>query len=232
MNILFIFAHPDDETVACAGTIHQLGLAGHRVFVVSATNGGAGEFPKELGAEVEKLGSVGALRTQEFSSACAHLGVTESKILGFSDGEITNKLVWSELMSEIKAVMDQYKPEVVVTFDHSGWYYHLDHVGVSIATTSAFHENEFSRALFFSTFQPKQERWNYAFPDPSLTTHSVEVVDVDHKLQAVNLHKTQNLEVVTQHILSESPHFETYHLGFLKPKYVLPVELRQVFKPK
>ena len=43
LNFLFIFAHPDDETVACAGTILQLRAAGHLVTVVSVTDGGAGE---------------------------------------------------------------------------------------------------------------------------------------------------------------------------------------------
>lgn len=220
MTFLFVFAHPDDETVACAGTIHKLIQSGHEVVVVSVTNGSAGQatqvVQKALASKYR--GDLGALREAEFHKVCKHLGVYQSQLLQFADGQITNEEVWGELTTKIAELINYHRPEVLVTFDHSGWYYHLDHVGVSIATTLAFHQTESPQLLLFSNFQPQQNRWKYVFPDPTLSTHQVIVEDVEHKLKALQMHKSQNLEVVKQHILSQSPHVENYQLAFNKEK--------------
>ena len=44
-RILFVFAHPDDESLACGGTIARLSRRGHRVTVVSVTRGQNGYRP-------------------------------------------------------------------------------------------------------------------------------------------------------------------------------------------
>lgn len=220
MTFLFVFAHPDDETVACAGTISQLVKLGQEVVVVSVTDGSAGQAAELVIEElVEKYqGDLGLLRKAEFESVCDHLGVAHAQILNFKDNRITNKQVWGKLTTRIVELINYHQPEVLVTFDHSGWYYHLDHVGVSIATTLAFHQTESPQLLLFSNFQPQQNRWKYVFPDPTLSTHQVIVEDVEHKLKALQMHKSQNLEVVKQHILSQSPHVENYQLAFNKEK--------------
>jgi len=218
MTFLFVFAHPDDETVACAGTIHKLVKSGYKVIVVSATNGSAGQVTQAVQKPLASKyrGDLGALREAEFHKVCKHLGVYQSQLLQFADGQITNEEVWGELTTKIAELINYHRPEVLVTFDHSGWYYHLDHVGVSIATTLAFHQTKSPQLLLFSNFQPQQNRWQYVFPDPTLSTHQVVVEDVEHKLKALQIHESQDLEVVKQHILSQSPHVENYQLAFFK----------------
>ncbi len=218
MTFLFVFAHPDDETVACAGTIHKLVQSGHKVIVVSATNGSAGQASPEVQKSLvlQYAGDLGALREAEFTMVCKYLGVHQAKLLHFTDGQITNEQVWEKLRIGIISLINQYQPEVMITFDHSGWYFHLDHVGVSIATTLAFHQTKSPQLLLFSNFQPQQNHWQYVFPDPTLSSHQVIVQDVEHKLMALQIHESQDLKVVKQHILSQSPHVENYQLAFLK----------------
>ncbi len=43
MNILAFFAHPDDETMLCGGTLALLARAGARVHLLIATRGEGGE---------------------------------------------------------------------------------------------------------------------------------------------------------------------------------------------
>ncbi len=221
MTFLFVFAHPDDETVACAGTIHKLIQSGHEVVVVSVTNGSAGQASQAVQKRLlsKYAGDLGALREAEFHKVCKHLGVYQSQLLQFVDGQITNEDVWGKLTTEIISLIDHHHPEVIITFDHSGWYYHLDHVGVSIATTLAFHQTKSPRLLLFSNFQPQQNRWQYVFPDPTLSTHQVVVEDVEHKLKALQIHESQDLEIVKRHILSQSPHVENYQLVFTREKH-------------
>jgi len=218
MTFLFVFAHPDDETVACAGTIHKLIQSGHEVVVVSVTNGSAGQATQVVQKRLTSKyrGDLGVLRKAEFHKVCKHLGVYQSQLLQFVDGKITNEQVWGKLTNKIIALIDNYQPEIVITFDHSGWYYHLDHVGVSIATTLAFHQTKSPQLLLFSNFQPQQNRWQYVFPDPTLSTHRVVVEDFEHKLKALQIHESQDLEIVKRHILSQSPHVENYQLAFFK----------------
>ena len=53
MKFLFIFAHPDDETVACGGTIRLLANAGHECKVVSVTAGDAGSVTSAIQKQLD-----------------------------------------------------------------------------------------------------------------------------------------------------------------------------------
>src|SRR6185369_17181378 len=111
MKYLFIFPHPDDETIACAATIKKLVDAGEHVTVVSVTDGGAGEVKQEAEAMLKELGSVSKLRRYEFAQAVEFLGVTETRILDFEDGQMTNQMVWGKLKQQIIDLIDEIKPE-------------------------------------------------------------------------------------------------------------------------
>lgn len=44
-TLVFFHAHPDDEAIACGGTMAKAAAAGHRVVLVTATGGEHGEVP-------------------------------------------------------------------------------------------------------------------------------------------------------------------------------------------
>lgn len=219
MKYLFVFAHPDDETVACAGTIKRLIDNGDEVFLVAVTLGDAGEVMEAAQATLKKLGSVEALRKAELMAACEHLRLTKMIELDFKDGEITNKVVWGSLKESIIDQIDKWKPEIVITFDHTGWYYHLDHVGTSIATTLAFNESKHRpQALLHSHFQPgASKKWKYIFHEPP-ATHKVLVTDKAHKLEAIKKHSSQNLDIPREFVEQSEKHYELFEVAFATDK--------------
>jgi LmbE family N-acetylglucosaminyl deacetylase len=216
LKFLFIFAHPDDETVACAGTILQLIQAGHEVSILSVTDGAAGEVSESAQPELIKYGSVAQLRRAELQCVSQFLNVQKLQFLGFNDGQITNQEVWGKLRSDLIEVIDTQKPDFVVTFDHSGWYFHLDHVGVSIATTLAFQQASHKPlGLLLSYVQVEGSKWQYVYSDHLPITHKVNATPQrTHKIKALQLHQSQDTKIIQEKVEREQPHYELYQLSF------------------
>lgn len=230
MKYLFIFAHPDDEAVACAGTIKQLTEAGEEVIVISATDGGAGEVSDTVRSS-DPDSTPGQIRRREVSQVKDHLNIAEYQLLDFEDGQITNQVVWGRLTSTLLDKLEEIKPDVVVTFEHGGWYFHLDHVGVSIATTLAYHQSDPQpAALLLAHFRAPSQKWRYVFHDTEPITHQVEVSDLDHKLKSFDLHASQNLETPRKAIKAESQHIEKYELAFATDEGKQLLQHHPVFK--
>jgi N-acetylglucosamine malate deacetylase 2 len=233
MKFLFIFAHPDDESVACAGTIHQLVQAGHQVHLIHTTDGGAGEVTTMAARNrLKELGSVAAVRQEEMQAVHKHLGLASYEFLSFSDGAVANQHVWQELKAALVSKIDEVLPDVVVTFDHTGWYYHLDHVGTSIATTLAVQEAQHkAAALLFSLFRPEgtEAKWQYVFSELQ-PTHQVLVLDKQHKLEALAKHKSQDLTIPKTFLQKTGRQYEKYQLAFTAPESaVVMQELQNLF---
>lgn len=181
MKYLFLLAHPDDEAVAAGGTIRLLANQGDGIAVVLATKGEAGEGQTD--------------RLQEFERSCGILGIKKTEVLSFKDGEINNKIVWGELELAFIDKIEKYKPDVLVTFDHSGWYFHLDHVGVSIAALRAVQRAKHRvDALLFTLFHPPgiKIKWPYVYQKKLPITHVVNIKSVlKQKIQAIKAHESQ-----------------------------------------
>lgn len=115
MRFLFFFAHPDDESAGPGATLATLAKMGHEVKIICATNGSAGEITPQCQDKAIQAGSLGNLRTEEFHTACAVLGVT-GKLLDFGDGYITNCQTWTTLTQAFSQEIESKKPDVVITF--------------------------------------------------------------------------------------------------------------------
>jgi LmbE family N-acetylglucosaminyl deacetylase len=218
MRVLCIFAHPDDESAGIGGTIARLTQAGHDVHIVSATDGNGGECMEQARHKLtEHHNHLGSLRREELLRACDILGAS-CEILEFEDGHITNEDVWGKLTLRFIALIDQYQPDILITFDHTGWYYHLDHVGVSIATMFAAQQATFQNfALVLSHVKMSSTRWRYCFPDILPTTHSVSVEPVTkEKSEAMDAHASQNLESAQQRLKDGSFCLELFQLVWCK----------------
>jgi len=183
MKYLFLLAHPDDETVAAGGTIRRLVDNEDEVVVVLATKGEAGKGANK--------------RMKEFKQACKILGIEKTEVLGYKDGRIDNKAVWGKLELDLIDQIEEYKPEVVVTFDHSGWYFHLDHVGVSIASLRAVQRSEHKvEAMLFMMFHPPgiKIKYPYVYPRKLAITHVVDIKKaLDKKVAALKAHGSQTM---------------------------------------
>ena len=125
-SVLAIFAHPDDESLACGGTLARLADAGARVVLLCATRGEGGSVSDPA---LVADGDLGAARTRELHEAARVLGIRDVLVKDHPDGDLR----WDdvpELHEEIVQVLADYRPDAVVTFDADGLYWHLDHVGV------------------------------------------------------------------------------------------------------
>jgi LmbE family N-acetylglucosaminyl deacetylase len=133
-NVLAVVAHPDDESLACGGTLARLADSGVRVVVMCASRGERGSIADP--ALVPPGGSLGAVRANELRDAATVLGVAEVILLDHPDGDLRWDRV-PEFHAEIVSAINTYSPDLVITFAEDGLYWHLDHIGVHERTYAA-----------------------------------------------------------------------------------------------
>jgi N-acetyl-1-D-myo-inositol-2-amino-2-deoxy-alpha-D-glucopyranoside deacetylase len=145
-TLVFIGAHPDDETFGMGGTFAHYARLGYRTYYVCATRGEAGEADAKFR---QQYPSMGDLRWAELMCAAKELGLTEVIYLGYRDSGMVgskdnqNPLAQinapvEEITEKIVKILRRIKPEVVVTFDPIGGYRHPDHIFTHQAAVAAF----------------------------------------------------------------------------------------------
>lgn len=80
-RVLFVHAHPDDETLSTGALIAELAASGVEVSVLTATRGERGEVRPELLADLRGA-ALAAHRASELEAACRELGVAARAFLG------------------------------------------------------------------------------------------------------------------------------------------------------
>jgi N-acetyl-1-D-myo-inositol-2-amino-2-deoxy-alpha-D-glucopyranoside deacetylase len=161
-TLMFVHAHPDDETLTCGITMAHHVAMGDAVHVLTCTLGEEGEVvPPELthlqGAPGDPLGP---FRRAEIGEAMRRLGVRHS-VLG-ADPETGQASLYRDsgmagmpsaehpaafAAADVEAVgavvadhMRALRPDVVVTYDPTGGYEHPDHVQTHRVTMAAMRE--------------------------------------------------------------------------------------------
>jgi LmbE family N-acetylglucosaminyl deacetylase len=130
-TILAVFAHPDDESLACGGTLARMADAGARVVLMCASHGERGSPCGPARDDV-----LGSVRARELRQAAEILGASDLLIFDHPDGDLRWAAV-SDLLAEIALTIRRFEPAAVITFGEDGLYWHLDHIGVSERTTAA-----------------------------------------------------------------------------------------------
>ena len=145
-RILSVLAHPDDEAFGMGGTLALYAMRGVEVYLACATLGEAGDIPPDF---LQSSSSSAALRESELDCSANVLALKQVFKLGFRDSGMEGSpdnhhpdaLVarpMEEVVERIAAVMRQVRPQVVLTFDPVGGYFHPDHIRVHQATVLAF----------------------------------------------------------------------------------------------
>jgi LmbE family N-acetylglucosaminyl deacetylase len=145
-TVIAVFAHPDDESLACGGTLARLADAGARVVVICASHG-------ERGSAVGPVrnDALGLSRSDEMRDAAQALGIAEVILLDHPDGDLRWAQV-TEFHTELVWFLRRYAPDAVITFGEDGLYWHLDHVGVYERTTTAVRAlGDAAPALYYVT---------------------------------------------------------------------------------
>lgn len=123
--VLGIWAHPDDETYLSGGIMAAAVHGGQRVACVTATAGERGT-PDPVRWPPEQLGAV---RREELAQALGILGVTQHHWLGYADGHCADVAV-AEVVATLARIVEQFRPDTILTFGADGITGHLDHITV------------------------------------------------------------------------------------------------------
>jgi LmbE family N-acetylglucosaminyl deacetylase len=132
VTLLGVFAHPDDEQ-GLSGVFTQAVQQGAKAYILCATRGQAGQISDPALATPENLGDV---REQELRNAVSVLGWEPPILLDHHDGKL-NQLPDGQLADEVLQVIRELKPQIVVTFESTGGYGHVDHIAIHHATNEA-----------------------------------------------------------------------------------------------
>jgi LmbE family N-acetylglucosaminyl deacetylase len=198
MNLLALFAHPDDESFSCGGTLAKAATEGHSVHLICATRGEEGEIihPDIDPKPYPKGDARGRLRTGELEKTCQLLGINPPIWLDHHDSgfpiEVGLNNPRAFMNQEILALERQLlphiarlKPDVMITFDPHGGYPHIDHITIHRAAISAFWSAG-------SVIQPAPKRLFYparsleVMRDMKAKSTSTTMADVDPELYGVS----------------------------------------------
>jgi LmbE family N-acetylglucosaminyl deacetylase len=136
-TIVYLHAHPDDECILTGGSIARASDEGHRVVLVTATNGDHGEVPDDLrGSE-----TLVDRRRHETERSAEVLGISRIVWLGYEDSGMTgweqNQRAGSfcnasmdDAAHKLAEVLDEENADILVTYDWHGGYGHPDHIMV------------------------------------------------------------------------------------------------------
>ena len=131
-TILGVWGHPDDEAYLSAGLMAHAVEHGRRSVCVTATKGEAGFPDDDPRSEDERA----RLRVAELSACLAILGVTEHHWLGYPDGGCA-KIPDEEAAAGLAAIIEEVRPDTVLTFGPDGGTGHPDHIAMCRWTTRA-----------------------------------------------------------------------------------------------
>ena len=138
-TIVVLHAHPDDEALLTAGTIARASAAGHRVVLVLATRGGAGDVGTGVLGTDEDLAE---RRSAEARASADALGAARLVFLDHLDSGSTPPAdgIWPEgsfcatpvdvAAAELATILREESADLLIADDRNGGYGHPDHVHV------------------------------------------------------------------------------------------------------
>lgn len=158
-RLLFVHAHPDDETLATGVAMAAHAQAGHDVHLLTCTLGEEGEIiPAELAhLAAGRENRLGPYRRAELRRAMSHLGVNE-RVLGedlrtetgsrYRDSGMAGTASahhprafcnadLGEATELVAAEIRRIDPDVVITYEEYGGYRHPDHIQTHRVTVAA-----------------------------------------------------------------------------------------------
>lgn len=134
-TILFVGAHPDDET-AISEVLHKYASMGNKVYVIIATDGKDGTRVTKIPAG----DSLGRLRRLESACGCKNLGLEPPIFLGIErlDTKIgTGKYFreYQRFLDSLKLKIPQINPDIIICAGPDGDTHHSEHIVVNGTVT-------------------------------------------------------------------------------------------------
>lgn len=167
LTMMAVHAHPDDESSSTGGVLATYSDQGIRTVVVTCTNGEFGDAPGGVkpGEDGHDEQAVAQLRLAELRQACKILGVTDLEPLGYHDSGMPDwdykqrpeafcNIPLAEVAGRVGALIERYRPQVVVSYDAEGMYQHPDHVHAARAATAAVAATGIPAKFYLTAMRP------------------------------------------------------------------------------
>ncbi len=225
-TLVSFHAHPDDEAIACGGTLARAAAEGHRVVIVFGTRGERGEVVEGFLRADEPLWQ---RRVQECHEAARVVGAHRVEFLGYTDsgmmGEATNddpECFWQadieEAAARLASILTDEQADVVTVYDEIGGYGHPDHIqvhrvgvrAVALARTPVVYESTINKDYYVDLLgewgeSPPDAVSEDAFgvPDAVITTRVDVRPFLDLKRKAMAAHASQVAD--TSFFLAQPP---------------------------
>jgi LmbE family N-acetylglucosaminyl deacetylase len=222
LTVMAVHAHPDDEVLGTGGVLARYAAEGIRTVLVTCTNGEQGDGPDGVkpGQPGHDEADVRERRLAELRESAGHLGIGHLELLGYRDSGMAGwdanddpsvfaNVPVEEAAARLAALMERYRPQVVVTYDENGGYGHPDHIQAHRIAVAAAESSGIPAKLYYTAVPRRRVRELFAYlketgvnieqelpedfgtPDEEITT----VVDVtpyaEPKRKALQAHASQ-----------------------------------------
>jgi LmbE family N-acetylglucosaminyl deacetylase len=187
LTLMAVHAHPDDEASSTGGVLAKYADEGIRTVLVTCTNGEFGDTPDGVkpGDDGHDEQAVAQIRLDELRESCKHLAVSELELLGYHDSGMPDweykdrpdafcNVPQSVVAGRIGALIERYRPQVVITYDADGAYQHPDHVHAARCAVAAVEATGIPDKLYLTAMRRSgwRELWD------ALRERGVEVPDM------------------------------------------------------
>lgn len=180
MRIAGIFAHPDDETLACGGTIALHSKKKDSISILLLSEGPAARDSENKNRNAR----------QHAKNACKVLGVNNLEILKYPDNEM-DSVSLIDLVKDIEKFISKYKPEIIYT--HHGGDLNIDHELINKAVLTAC--RPFSRQIVKEIYACEinsSTEWSFNSKLNFVPNYFVDISStLSKKIKALNQYKNE-----------------------------------------
>jgi LmbE family N-acetylglucosaminyl deacetylase len=247
LTLMAVHAHPDDEVIGTGGILARYAAEGVRTVLVTCTNGEQGDGPDGIKPDEEghDEAEVARLRLEELRTSAGHLGIHHVELLGYRDSglsgwaanehpEAFSNIPVADAAARLAALMEQYRPDVVVTYDENGGAGHPDHIQAHRIAVEAARSTGIPRKIYEAAiprgalkevfrevrdagidlgFDPPED---FGIPDDEVTATVDVSAYVENKCKALEAHTSQG-----ENIFFLALPREVLHIMFAKEFFVL-----------
>lgn len=204
MKILYIYPHPDDESFGPANVMHMQQRLGHKVSLLTLTEGGATKQRHKYNLSIEEMGKV---RVKEMYKVAEVLKLSDMTILNLPDSGL-KEMDPAEIESVIEEHIEKINPHVIVTYPVHGISGFHDHLVTHAAVKNVFSrmkkEGRGAKRLAFIALREEQAAKGLHFRLNHSTESEIDcnitVEDEDHEA----LHKALDCYTTFQETIAAS----------------------------
>ena len=194
MKILYIFPHPDDESFGPAAAISAQQRAGHEIYLLTLTKGGATKQRHKHGLSIKQMGEE---RYKEMLGVEKVLGLKEMTVLDLPDSGL-KEMDPREIEKAVRNEIEKIKPDILVTYPVHGISGFHDHLVIHAVMKRLYlimreEGADYLKRLAFFTLSKKDVEMNVMNSNkPYHIHHSIEdVIDCKQPVHEDDVKKMQ-----------------------------------------